>query len=92
MTSVESTGIPTQQARVVLEQCALLAKCIRQLAENAGNSPHDTLHELVCIEQLAAQLGYQADRGLTALGHAPSFGDAEDWMMPAGFFAGMRQA
>lgn len=91
MTSAENNGIPTQQARVVLEQCALLAKCIRQLAEAAGNSAQDTLNELVCIEQLAAQLGYQADRGLTALGHAPSFGDAEDWMMPPTFFAGMRR-
>ncbi len=91
MTNVDSDGIPTQQARVVLEQCALLAKCIRQLAESAGNSDNDTLHELVCIEQLAAQLGYQADLGLTALGHAPSFGDAEDWMMPPTFFAGTRR-
>ncbi|MBC7377696.1 MAG: hypothetical protein H7346_09735 [Burkholderiaceae bacterium] len=70
---------------VILEQCAVLAKCIQQLAiDGASDKPH--MHELACIELLAAQLGYHADLGSAQLGREACFGDAEDWMLPPAYF------
>lgn len=78
-------SLQLQRAGILLEQCAILAKCIQQLAvDGADGSPQ--AHKFVCIELLAAQLGYHADLGGEVVGKGACFGDAEDWMLPAEYF------
>lgn len=67
---VDLTPLEVQQAGIVLEQCAMLAKSIAQLAVDGTMKDDDAIveHELRCIKQLAQQLGYQADLGAEKIG------------------------
>lgn len=68
---------------IILERCAVLAKCIQQLA---SDGPDESADSLICIELLAAQLGFHADLAREVTGKGACFGGAEDWMLPVGYF------
>lgn len=72
-----------ERIAIILERCAVLAKCIQQLA---SDGPDESADSLVCIELLAAQLGFHADLAREVTGKGACFGGAEDWMLPSDYF------